>query len=94
MWEYHGYVLQMSLDYNGGNEYCTRSTAQRPSRTRPRRRASTACRCENARKMADFGRVWGGGTRAVGWPSDEGLSTKAVTEVILVYSRKFRTIHS
>ena len=21
MWEYHGYVLQMSLDYNGGNEY-------------------------------------------------------------------------
>ena len=20
MWEYHGYVLQMILDYNGGNE--------------------------------------------------------------------------
>jgi len=21
MWEYHGYVLQTILDYNGGNEY-------------------------------------------------------------------------
>ena len=43
-------------------QYYPPSTAPRPSRTRPRTSASASCRCEHARKMAGFGRVWGGHT--------------------------------
>ena len=61
MWEYHGYVLQMILDYNGGNEY----PKHRPKAVKDASKKKRQRRLK-VRKCAQNGRLWPCGGRAPG----------------------------
>ena len=70
----HGYVLQMTLDYNGGNEYPKHPPKAVKDASKKKRQRAPSVGPKMRAKWPTLA-VCGAGTRAVGWPSGEGLGT-------------------